>query len=257
MTFINEIKNAVRSAQTAIVAGAEKNVIKKGDFNYATEVDIAVQELLREKLLRLEAAQFLGEESEADIDWTRPAWVVDPIDGTTNLMHGYNHSAVCAAFWDGVHINFGVIFDPYRDEMYWAQRGGGAYLNDALIHVSDTPDITHSLIAIETAPYNKELADETFGLYKKVFERCRDVRCSGSAALDFAHLAGGRVDASLSRVLCPWDWAAGAVLVEEAGGIICGWDGAPLNLKNAQSDTYGGNSRLKKALFGLIRTNCQ
>ena len=257
MIFIDEIKKAVRSAQSAIVAGAEKNLIKKGDFNYATEVDIAVQELLRGKLLKLENAQFLGEESETDIDWASPAWVVDPIDGTTNLMHGYNHSAVCAAFWDGEQISCGVIFDPYRDEMFWAQRGGGAYLNDEFIHVSDTFDIEHSLIAIETAPYNKELAGETFGLYKNVFERCRDLRLSGSAALDFAHLACGRVDASISRVLCPWDWAAGAVMVEEAGGIICGWDGAPLSLENAHCDTYGGNFRLKKALFGIMKLNCQ
>ena len=255
MTFIEEIKKAVLFSRSAITAGAEKNVIKKGEFNYATEVDIAVQELLREKLLKLEDAQFLGEETGADIDWGRPAWVVDPIDGTTNLMHGYNHSAVCAAFWDGGNISCGVIFDPYRDEMYWAQRGKGAYLNDEPIHVSDTSDIAHSLIAIETAPYNKELAGETFGLYKKVFECCRDLRLSGSAALDFAHLACGRVDVSLSRVLSPWDWASGAVLVEEAGGLICGWDGAPLSLNNAHCDTYGGNLQLKKAIFELIGAN--
>ena len=252
--MLKEIIKAAHSTKEVLSGTkADNKVYKKSDFNYVTAVDLAVQEALHGLLMKIEGgAQFMGEENDAVIDWSRPAWVVDPVDGTTNLMHGYNQSAVSIAFWDGAGLKYGVIYDPYRNEMYSAERGCGAHLNGDLIKVSLTDSVTHSLIAVETAPYNKELAGETFALYQKVFELCRDIRCSGSAALDFAHLACGRCDALFSRVLNPWDWAAGVLIVMEAGGRSTDWKGREIAIEAKQTDVLSSNGLLQESLIGLI-----
>ena len=124
---------------------------------------------------------------------------------------------------------FGAVYDPYLNELFWAERGKGAYLNDSPIRASERP-LQLAIVAFGTAPYYKgQLCEKTFGLLKELFLCCSDVRRCGSAALDLAYLAAGRNDIFFEYCLSPWDIAAGALLITEAGGIISDMNGAPLD----------------------------
>lgn len=164
------------------------------------------------------------------------------MDGTTNLCFDFQHSAVSLSFYDGKEITFGLIYNPFTEELFTATKGEGAYLfnrtnpymenfdksdpsvrhrTDGIpIHVTDNRDMAHSLIAIGTSPYNKADSKLNFTDFEAVFTKCLDIRRTGSSALDFAYVASGRIDGYFERKLRLWDYAAGYILVREAGGKI-------------------------------------
>ena len=183
---------------------------KTGKGNFVTEYDSRVQQVLEEKLLALvPGAVFLGEEDQMDqTDISRGyAFIVDPIDGTANFTRGYNVSCISVALArDGKPV-MGVIYDPYRKETYYGERGKGAYRNGEQIHAS---------------------------------QRTLKERRSGSAALDLCAIASGKAEFYFEMRLCPWDYAAGALLVEEAGGIVSDLEGNPVTYDRKQTVTARG-----------------
>ncbi|MBO5520057.1 MAG: inositol monophosphatase [Eubacterium sp.] len=193
---------------------------KEGHANWVTDMDEQIQRFLAQKLaVILPEAALIGEEKENQAlgdGWT---WIVDPIDGTTNYIHHYRCSAVSIALLKDRKPMIGVIVDPYAGEIYSAERGKGAFLNDTPMHVSAVP-VSSALVAFGTAPYNPEYSQMSLALAGRFLAASADIRRSGSAALDLAHLACGRVDYFFEMLLKPWDFAAGALLVEEAGGIF-------------------------------------
>lgn len=203
---------------------------KSGSTDFVTEYDKKAQDFLFAGLAKiLPEAHFIGE--EGDQDRTIPqgyCFIVDPIDGTTNFIKDYHASSISVGLLKDGEAYLGVIYNPYLDELYWAKRGEGAYMNGKPIRVSNKP-LSQGIVLFGSAPYNKEaLGKETFRLLYEYFMKSLDVRRSGSAALDFCAVAAGRAELFFELILSPWDFAAGALIVEEAGGTVTTLDGAPL-----------------------------
>ena len=191
---------------------------KEGHANFVTNIDREVEEYLQKALLALvSGSRMIGEEQENDPLTDAPTWIVDPVDGTTNLIHDYRCSAVSIALCEGKKPVAGLIWQPYMQEMFYAEAGKGASLNGQPIHVSNRP-FDKALIAFGTSPYHTELAEKSMRLALAYLHSCADVRRSGSAAIDLAWLACGRHDAFFELNLKPWDYAAGSLIVREAGG---------------------------------------
>jgi len=154
-------------------------------------------------------------------------WIIDPLDGTTNFAHGLPHFAVSIAGEELGELAFGVVYDPMRDELFSAGRGGGAFLNDARLHISPSAALADSLL-VTGFPYDlRSHPDNNLDRYAWLAMQTRGVRRFGSAALDLAYVAAGRFDGYWELRLAPWDLAAGMLLVREAGGTVTRVDGGP------------------------------
>lgn len=217
--MINKIIEIVREASKLITA--DITIEQKGnDSNYVTSADVNVQRYLEEHLPKLiPGSTFLGEEEEEQVVESEYIWVVDPIDGTSNFIRGLGASAISVGLVKDGKPHLGVIYEPYRDEMYWAERGKGALLNGQPIHVSDR-DFKHATLCSAASLYNKDLAKPCFNIIEKVYFESDDFRRFGSAAIELAYLAAGRVELYFEIRLFPWDMAAGLVIIEEAGGFV-------------------------------------
>ncbi|MBQ8350450.1 MAG: inositol monophosphatase [Clostridia bacterium] len=206
---------------------------KSGSADFVTAYDVEVQTFLMGELAaRYPAAQFLCEEKENDAMTAAPTFVIDPIDGTTNFIRGLRHSCVSIGYYEGGEVQLGVVYDPYSDEMFYATRGGGAYLTcggkTRRVQREDKP-LAETLVVIGTSPYYKErTGKETVRIFEELLYRTLDIRRSGSAALDLAYVADGRYDLFFEAVLSPWDFGAGRLLVTEAGGVITCPDGSKM-----------------------------
>ena len=197
-------------------------VREKGACDYVTAVDEAVQKFIQQKLGELYPhIQFMGEgQDNSAIDMEGLVWVLDPVDGTTNLAHDYRNSAISLALLNNGEVVLGIIYNPFSNEMYYAQKGEGSFLNGKAIHVSPAKTMGESLISIGTSPYFKEEAEENFKLFTDIFKDCQDIRRCGAASLDLAYVACGRIDGYVENRLKIWDYAAGTpsiakILAEE------------------------------------------
>ena len=191
---------------------------KEGHANFVTNIDREVEDYLQAALLDLlPNSRLIGEEKENDSLSDLPTWIVDPVDGTTNLIHDYRMSAVSIALCEHRQPVLGLVWQPYTREMFLAEKSKGATLNGKPIHVSETP-FDRALIAVGTSPYNPGLAKKSMDAALDYLLSCADIRRSGSAALDLASLACGRIDGYFELTLKPWDYGAGSLLVREAGG---------------------------------------
>ena len=225
------------------------HIREKGMYDFVTAVDEAVQRFIQKELQILYPnILFLGEEStDCCINMNGLVWVLDPVDGTTNLIHDYKNSAISLALLDKKEVVAGIIYDPYLNEMYFAEKGKGAYLNDQLIHVSDAKTMNESLIAIGTSPYRKEEAADNFRTFEKIYMDCQDLRRTGSAALDLAHIACGRIEGYIEKKLKIWDFAAGTLIVREAGGRVLDYEGNDRTME-LMGDVVAGNTSIAKIL---------
>lgn len=194
---------------------------QKGDIaNIVTTMDVKSQEYILKRLAYIvPEAKVIAEESDHNEFDDGYVWVVDPIDGTTNYAYDLKHSCISIALLKGGEGYVGVVYDPYLKETFIGVKGHGSYLNGKILTVNDH-DMSSSLVVVGTAPYAKEKADLTFTNLKKLFINARDLRRSGSATLDLCYIACGRYDAFYEASLAPWDYAAAATIIKEAGGII-------------------------------------
>ncbi len=242
--MLEEIIAAVRKCGVIILfANDAKGSVssKEGRANYVTKYDVAVETYLHEELLKIvPGAAFIGEEGDhSETLGQGYAFIVDPIDGTTNFIKDYHRSCVSVGLALNGQMEIGVIYNPYSNEMFYAQRGKGAYLNGQPIHVSQQR-LADGLVCFGTSPYYEELIDETFELVKTLHKASLDVRRSGSAALDLCDIASGRCELFFECRLSPWDYAAGSLLVTEAGGCITDMNGQPLAFGTGSSVLAGG-----------------
>ena len=236
--ILSAIRNAGAFMRTAHDVEQETGSIteKTGDANFVTVYDVRVQEMLMKALQNiLPHAQFFAEEKENDpaMLTTGDTFIIDPIDGTTNFIHNYGISAISVGLLhNGIPV-FGAVYNPYREKMYEARRGIGAFCNGKKMHVSSRPP-HKGVFAVGTAPYYRSiLGDNTFAVMRRLFDLGADIRRLGSAALDLCAVASGVADGYVELRISPWDFAAGALLVTEAGGVITDTDGNPLDFKHA------------------------
>jgi len=244
-------KNSLLSRIADAAGGAGKIILsshpdydqvssKDGRANFVTVYDEQVQDYLYSELSRiLPEAHFMGEEEGQDVfaaGFGRGyTFVVDPIDGTSNFMHDYRTSVTSIALLRDGKPYIGVVFNPYTGILFKAQKGQGAYENDKLLRpCSDT--MANSLIAMGTAPYYPDdVSKSAFVLGHWYLKKCTDIRRSGSAALDLCMVASGRIGLFFEPVLSLWDYAAGALLVTEAGGRITDLRGRELSFTGRAS----------------------
>jgi len=201
-------------------------VEQKAQNDFVSEVDRAAEQAIIEVLKdAYPQHSILAEESglaETDSEYQ---WIIDPLDGTTNFLHGFPQYCVSIALSVKGVVSHGVIFDPTRNDLFTASKGGGAFLNERRIRVSKTLQLKDSLVGTGF-PY-KEFAnfDRYAAMFKDVAQKCAGVRRPGAAALDLAYLACGRYDGFWEMGLSPWDIAAGGLMVKEAGGLITDFTG--------------------------------
>lgn len=236
--------------------GKAKRVEFKGAIDLVTETD---REAERRIVARLRGAfpdhRIVAEEASAgrDPEQARPAeyvWYVDPLDGTTNFAHSYPQFAVSLALARGSEILLGVVHDPVRNETFRARHGGGATLNGSPIGVSDVRDLGRALLATGFPYDSREHADYYLGFFRDFVLTAQGVRRAGSAALDLCHVACGRLDGFWEWKLHPWDTAAGALIVGEAGGRVSDFCGATFDPHGEQ--TLASNSLVHEAMVRLL-----
>ena len=214
------IRIAMKAGEFFLERDLTSVVSKEGHANFVTNIDCRVQAYLEEALLKLlPGSKFIGEEKDNQALGDEPTWIVDPLDGTTNMIHDYHLSSVSIALCRMRKPVTGVIRQPYARELFCAEAGGGAFLNGQQIHVSRMP-FPRALAAFGTSPYYEELEEKTMAVALDYLHECADIRRTGSAALDFAYLACGRHEIFFEMLLKPWDYAAGSLLVQEAGGKV-------------------------------------
>lgn len=230
-------------------------VVKPGESNFVTVFDVKVQNFLIEHLSALlPEAAFMAEEKENSWeDLSRGlCFVIDPIDGTTNFIYNYGCSTISVALFENGETVFAAVYNPYLKEMFTACKGEGARCNGKPIHVGSAP-FSRALVAFGTSPYYREtLADVTFDVVKDIFLHTAEVRRCGSAAWDLCCVAAGRVDGYYEAILSPWDYAAGRLLVKEAGGIVTQIDGSELSPVSTSS-VVAGSSVVQPELLALVR----
>ena len=238
----------LQTAREAARAGAELlrgmwgqglEVSQKGRFDFVTQADrrseAAILEIIRS---RHPDHAILAEESAGD--WQEAAaspdvlWIVDPLDGTTNYIHGFPMVGVSVAAWRRGRPLVGVIIDLARDEEFHALAGGGAWSGERRLRVSPVEDPARSLLLTGFPFREKDRLDEFLALFRELFNRVSGVRRAGAACLDLAYLAAGRAEGFWETGLSPWDVAAGVLLIEEAGGVVSDFAGGDGYLWNRQ-----------------------
>lgn len=208
--------------------GVDTIITKQSAVDLVTEVDLASDRLISESLReRFPDHAILTEESSRDLPERGLVWVVDPLDGTTNFAHGYPVFSVTLALLIDREIELGVIYDPLRDETFWAQRGQGAWRNGQGMQVSTTAELGRSLLATGFAYDRASNPDNNLAEFSHFMPKTRGVRRAGSAALELAFTAAGWLDGYWEKCLHIWDTAAGVLMVREAGGIATTYAGRP------------------------------
>jgi myo-inositol-1(or 4)-monophosphatase len=226
-------------------------IADKGKNDFVTEVDrnaeAAIIAVLQEKYPH---HSILAEESGSH-DGNEYQWVIDPLDGTTNFLHGVPQFAVSIALKVKGRLEIGVVYDPITEEMYTASRGEGALLNDRKIRVSKLKSLDGALLGTGLPYRDFRFMDNYLGMLKDLIPDTAGVRRPGSAALDFAYVAAGRTDGFWELGLSEWDFAAGALLVREAGGLVTDIAGGEKYLETG--NVIAGNIKVHNAMLRRIR----
>ncbi len=231
--MLEQIISIVREAGEIVLSAHDvwsQTHEKSSAADLVTEYDLAVERFLKEKLPPLvPGSLFFGEEEKENASpLTGWVFIVDPIDGTTNFVRGLKHSAISVALaHDGV-VEYGVVYDPYKDEIFSAKRGGGAFLNGRPVRVSERP-LDQGVFGMGTAIYDRQFIAPTMRLTEQLFRRSCDFRRLGAAALDLCNVACGRLDLFFEYSLSPWDHAAGGLILTEAGGVLSTLEGRPMD----------------------------
>ncbi|MBE6741390.1 MAG: inositol monophosphatase [Ruminococcaceae bacterium] len=248
-TMLEKIVNAVLQAgEIYKSAGNDLEVIEKGsNVNLVTKYDKLIQDFLVAELTKIiPDAHFMCEEGDGKKEVSDGyCFIIDPIDGTTNFIKGFQHSAISVGLTKDKELFLGVVLDPDRNNIYYAQKGCGAFLNGKPIHASNE-DMENSLVLFGTCPYEHEFAHQTFELAEQLFLRSIEVRRGGSAALDICFVAAGKADFYYELILRPWDWVGATVILEEAGGIAKTADGEDVDPSKIQSYICGNAKNIKE-----------
>jgi myo-inositol-1(or 4)-monophosphatase len=248
MEFLPHIQQIAREAGDLLMEHFGKVDIEyKGEVDVVTVADRESEKLIVERLTRLfPDHDLMGEEGARRTSGSEYRWYIDPLDGTTNFAHGYPVFCVSIALEHRGELIAGTVYDPTRREMFAAEKGAGAWLNDRAMRVSKTAELAESLIATGF-PSQKRHKNPNIHFYHHITLKTHGVRRAGSAAMDLAYTACGRYDGYWEFNLNPWDTAAGVLLVREAGGVVSDTDGAAFDI--ASKEVVASNGTLHPALL--------
>ena len=251
ITLASEAARRAGEVLMASYGSSQHRVEQKGQADFVSEVDRAAEAVVLETLQReCPDHGFVLEESgrlDAERDFV---WIVDPLDGTTNYLHRFPFFSVSVGLAHKGEVVLGVVYDPLRNELFSAEKGDGLRLNGLELRVSRN-DADRALISTGFPFRVRQHLDSYLGLFKDVFEAVSGVRRAGSAALDLAYVACGRVDGFFELGLSPWDVAAGSLLVQEAGGQVSDFHGGTAFLW--EGDIVASNGRLHETLVERTR----
>lgn len=252
--MLNTAVRAARSAGDIIVRSSDSigqlRIDQKGRNDYASEVDRSAE---REIIQIIKSAYpdhaILAEESGAH-QGNDYVWVIDPLDGTTNFLHGFPQYAVSIAMKHKGKLEIGVIYDPLRDELFTAERGGGAMLNSRRIRVTQPTSLKGALLGTGFPFKTDEHLNAYVGMFKALTTQCAGIRRAGAAALDLAYVAAGRLDGFWEIGVMEWDMAAGILLIKEAGGVVTDFS---FNDKYMESgNVIAGSPKMHQLMYQLI-----
>ncbi|NQY26831.1 MAG: inositol-1-monophosphatase [Piscirickettsiaceae bacterium] len=252
--MLNIAIRAARNAGSLIIRSLQHvehlEITTKGRNDFVTDVDrVAEQEIINTIHKAYPEHAILAEESGPQGD-NETVWIIDPLDGTTNFLHGFPHYCISIAIMIRGKIEHAVIYDPLREELFSASRGAGAQLNDRRLRVTKAKELKNTLIATGF-PFKYPQHTETYlATFNSVFSQVADVRRAGSAALDLAYVAAGRVDGYWEIGLEKWDLAAGVLLIEEAGGVVSDFAGGDDYFKSG--NLVVGNLRIQQQILNRI-----
>lgn len=258
--IINIIDRAVRKAGRSLVRDfgevQQLQVSVKGPGDFVTVADMKAEEILREELTRARPdLGFLGEESGLTEGSGAAAeggtWIVDPLDGTTNFLHGLPQFCISVALREDGELTHGVVYEPLTDDLYWAARNNGAFLNDRRLRVSSRRNLNESLIATGIPHMGLPDHGRYLATLAAVMTQTTGVRRCGAAALDLANVAAGRYDGFWEYGLQQWDIAAGILLISESGGLVTDAGGGKDML--GSGDVVAGNDQLHAPLLTLLQ----
>jgi myo-inositol-1(or 4)-monophosphatase len=261
LTRLDEIDKVARAA--IIEAGdlvrqelgsvSFSQVHSKAPFDYVTRVDRESERLIMNRILNhFPDHSIMSEETPNEGLQQGISWIVDPLDGTTNFIHGFPFVAVSIAVCEDKRPVLGFVLDPLRDELFSAQRGCGAYLNGKRIRSNAPPGLENALIATGFPHRTRDLLEPYLSTFRSIFQRVSGIRRAGAAALDLAYLAAGRVDGFWEAGLKAWDVAAGSLLTTEAGGYVSDFWGRDGYLLNGH--IVGGTALVYPFLLEQVKT---
>ncbi len=227
-TAIDLVRQAGNLLRQGHSNGAGRTVSKSSAVDLVTEYDLASERLITAGLRQhFPDYAVLGEESAHTLPESGPVWVIDPLDGTTNFAHGFPVFSISLALLVDRQPTLGVVYDPLRDDLFWAQRGQGAWRGEQRLHVASSFSLATSLLATGF-PYDRATAaDNNLAEFSYFMPRTRGVRRAGSAALDMAWVAAGWLNGYWERGVQVWDIAAAILMVQEAGGVVTTYAGRP------------------------------
>jgi len=251
--MVDAVRKAARGLRRDFGEVENLQVSRKGPGDFVSAADRKAEETLRDALMKARPGYGLVLEENGIIDGTDKShtWHVDPLDGTSNFLHGVPHFAISVGLERDGQIVAGVIFDPIKDELFVAERGKGAYLNNRRLRVSGRQDMADALVGYGTPYLGRGSHPRLLREIGAVMAVAGGTRRMGSAALDLAYVACGRLDGYWERDLQTYDFAAGVILVREAGGYVTSADGAaePLAARSVAS----GNEVLHRELLALLK----
>lgn len=237
-------------------------VSRKGPADFVSIADKRAEATIVEELrnARPDWGMLLEESGEIEGDPSKPRWIVDPLDGTTNFLHGIPHFSISIAVEerrpDGRgEISHGLVYQPLTDESFWAEKGRGAWLHDARLRVSARRDLSETVIGTGIPHCGRGDPAKWAKIYAAVGPQVSGIRRFGSAALDFAWVAAGRMDGFWEDDLDPWDTAAGVLLVKEAGGFVTDYRGSDRSFERGEyvAGSAAIHSKLQKLVAGALR----
>jgi myo-inositol-1(or 4)-monophosphatase len=257
--FVERARGVVLQAGERLRAAAAgaKRIEYKSEIDLVTAADREIEEFVVEELRSsFPEHAIVAEEAAGNGTVQRPdpqqyAWYLDPLDGTTNFAHSYPQFAVSLGLARGAELLAGFVYDPMRDELFEASAGNGAKLNGETIRVSDVSTLDVALVGTGFPYDRREHVDFYLGFVKQFMLRTHGIRRAGSAALDLCAVACGRLDGFWEWKLKPWDTAAGAVIIREAGGTVTNFAGADLDLFGEQ--TLASNGRLHAEMIAVLK----
>ncbi|MGO4915831.1 inositol monophosphatase family protein [Pseudogemmobacter sp. W21_MBD1_M6] len=255
---LNVMIKAARRAGKSLVKDFREvenlQVSTKGAGDFVSRADIAAEAMLKEDLMGARPTYGWKAEESAEIEGQDPTrrWIVDPLDGTTNFLHGLPHWAISIALEHKGEIVSGVVFDPAKDEMFFAEKGAGAWMNESRMRVSGRSRMIETIYATGLPFAGRSDLPETLQDLARVLPGCAGVRRWGAAALDLAYVAAGRYDGYWERRLNAWDLAAGIVIVREAGGMV---DGIAKDTNPVETGTIiAANNQIFESFAKVIRS---